>query len=498
MKIRIPDRAEIARAAERSGLELAPSDLDGAELFLPALFAGMELVADADLPPPHGDRGVRERPLAEPDPLKAIVRRCRARGSGDGLLAGKRLGVKDNVAVAGVPLTCGSNVFVDYVPDRDATIVARILEAGGEIVAVLNMENLALTARGDHSAFGAVLNPHDRTRLAGGSSGGSAAALFYDDIDLTIGGDQGGSIRVPASWCGIVGLKPTYGLVPYTGIVGVEPTIDHAGPMARTVADVALLLDVIAGFDPHDPRQRRVPPVPTYRDVGAGRLDGLRIGMLREAFGLAVSDPDVDEAVRAAARDLAELGAIVREVSVPLHPVAGMTLVPIMVEGAAAWLESNHAGYGLPGHHDEVSLRAVAAARRERQNDVPANFRLLLVAARLLREEYGGLIYARAQNRRPELVAAYDRVLADVDVLVMPTTPVRAPLVGPPPDALGLFTGSSDAILNTAPFNVTGHPALSIPCGRVSGLPVGMMIVGRHFAEPTVLRVAAAYEQRRG
>jgi amidase len=414
------------------------------------------------------------------------------------LLAGKRLGVKDNVAIAGVPLTCGSRFFADYVPDRDATVVSRILEAGGEIVAVLNMENLALTARGDHSAFGPVVNPHDPARVAGGSSGGSAAALFYDDVDVTIGGDQGGSIRIPASWCGIVGLKPTYGLVPYTGIVGVEPTIDHAGPMGRTVADVALLLDVIAGYDPNDPRQRWIPGLPTYREARATRLDGMRIGVVREAFGLAVSDPAVDETVHAAGRALDELGATVREVSVPLHAIAGMTLVPIMIEGAARWLDGNHAGHGLHGHHDVALLRAVAASRRARAAELPPNFRVMLVAAQLLQEQYGGEVYARAQNRRPELVAAYDRVLAEADVLVMPTTPMTAPLAGAAHDALGLITGSSDAILNTAPFDVTGHPALSVPCGTAAGLPVGMMIVGRRFDEPTVLRVASAYEQRRG
>ncbi|MEO6029441.1 MAG: amidase [Candidatus Binatia bacterium] len=498
MKIRIPDRAEIVRTAERAGLEIGPADLDGAELFLPALFAGMELVTEAPAPPPPGDRAVRERPLAEADPCNAVVRRCRVRGSGTGALNGKRIGLKDNVALAGVPLTCGSSFFGHYVPDRDATIVSRMLAAGGEIVAILNMENLALTARGDHSAFGPVLNPHDRARLAGGSSGGSAAALFSEDIDLTIGGDQGGSIRIPASWCGVVGLKPTYGLVPYTGIIGVEPTIDHAGPMARTVADVALLLDVIAGADASDPRQRNVPTPPRYRDARATRLDGLRVGLLREGFGLAVSEPDVDEAVRVAGRDLAALGATVREVSVPLHPIAGMSLVPIMIEGAAQWLSGNHAGVGLSGHHDVALVQAVVAARRDRASDLPPNFRVILLAAQWLQEQYGGEVYARAQNRRPELVAAYDHVLADVDVLLMPTTPMTAPLAGPPRDALGLITGSSDAILNTAPFDVTGHPALSVPCGTSSGLPIGLMMVGRHFDEATLLRIASAYEHKRG
>jgi amidase len=343
-----------------------------------------------------------------------------------------------------------------------------------------------------------VLNPHDPARLPGGSSSGSAAALFYDDVDLTIGGDQGGSIRIPASWCGIVGLKPTYGLVPYTGIIGLEPTIDHVGPMARTVADAALLLEVIAGYDPADPRQRRLPPLPRYTEARATRLDGVRVGLMREGFGLAISEPDVDEAVRAAGRELVALGATVREVSVPMHSLAGAMLLPIMIEGGAAWLASNHAGHFLDGHHDRALVRAVTASRRERRGELPANLRIMLIAARLLTEQHGGEVYARTQNRRPELRAAYDRVLSEVDVLMMPTTPMKAALVGPPLDGLGLIIGSSDVITNTAAFDVTGHPALSLPCGVSAGLPVGLMLVGRHFDESSLLRVASAYEQRRG
>ncbi len=498
IKIQAPSRDDVEAAAAHEGLVLDGAEIEGAMLLLPALFAGVEPLVDASPPPLPAGREVRERPLPEPDPCNAVLRRCRVRGLAEGVLAGKRLGIKDNVAIAGVPLSCGSRFLGDFVPDRDATIVRRILAAGGEIVAILNMENLALTARGDHSAFGSVLNPHDPTRLAGGSSGGSAAALFYDDIDLTIGGDQGGSIRVPASWCGIVGLKPTHGLVPYTGIISIEPTIDHAGPMARTVADTALLLEVIAGFDPGDPRQRRLPALPRYRETLATRLDGVRVGVMREGFGLAVSEREVDEAVRAAAGELVALGAVVREVSVPEHALAGALLLPIMLEGASALLATNLAGFHQDGYHDAALVHAVRRARRDRQADLPGNLKLILIAARLLMEQHGGEIYAHAQNRRPEVRAAYDRVLGEVDVLVMPTTPMRAAPVGPPLDALGLIAASSDVIANTAAFDVTGHPALSLPCGIAGGLPIGMMLVGRHFDEATVLRVASAYEQRRG
>jgi amidase len=270
--------------------------------------------------------------------------------------------------------------------------------------------------------------------------------------------------------------------------------------MARTVADTALLLEVIAGADPADPRQRALPPppLPRYTEARVTRLDGVRIGVLREGFGLAISEPDVDAAVQAAVQDLGALGARVTEVSVPMHALAGSLLLPMMIEGAAAWLASNHAGMHLDGWHDAALVRAVKTARRERAAELPPNLRIVLAGAQLLADEHGGEVYARAQNRRPELRAAYDEVLRTVDVLVLPTTPMKAELAGPPRDGLGLIVASSDVIINTAAFDVTGHPALSIPCGTSGGLPVGMMLVGRHFDESTVLRIASAYEQQRG
>ncbi len=187
------------------------------------------------------------------------MRRCVLRGATGGRLSGKRIGLKNNICVAVIPMTCASLILEDYTPDSDAIIVTRMLDEGAEIAAILDLDNFTFSGAGDTSAFGPTLNPHNTGYLAGGSSGGSAAALYYDDIDITIGGDQGGSIRIPASFCGVAGHKPTHGLVPYnTGIVGIDNTFDHAGPMARTVYDVALMLEVIAGKDPLGPRRREV------------------------------------------------------------------------------------------------------------------------------------------------------------------------------------------------------------------------------------------------
>ncbi len=250
-------------------------------------------------------------------------------------------------ATAGVPMSCGSLFLDGYVPDRDATIVTRILDAGAEIVAKLNMDDMAFSGSGDSSAFGPVRNPHDHEHLSGGSSGGSGAALYYDDIDLTIGGDQGGSIRIPASFCGVVGLKPTHGLVPYTDILGIDPTIDHIGPMARSAADAALLLEVIAD------------PVPADSDPGGARtgaytaalgkgVAGLKIGVVKEGFGWEASEADVDQAVRRAVDTLGGAGARVEEISIPIHRRAARFLSGVTAEGMAALMHGN----GLVHHRE--------------------------------------------------------------------------------------------------------------------------------------------------
>src|SRR5262249_28454993 len=205
---------------------------------------------------PHRDPG--SRPRRNDDPLNAIVRRCHVGGAQTGKLQGKRVAIKDSVCVAGLPASAGSHVLQGYAADLDATIVTRMLDEGAEIVATLNMDDFALSGDGRTSAYGPTLNPHSPEHCSGGSSSGSGAALYYDWIDITIGTDQGGSIRIPASWSGTVGLKPTYGLVPYTGVMSIDPSLDHVGPMARNVRDVALTMEAIAGKDPADPRQDEV------------------------------------------------------------------------------------------------------------------------------------------------------------------------------------------------------------------------------------------------
>lgn len=500
MALQTPTAEDLRRLAAANHFELNAEEVEVYQSLLPDMFAGLDALDQAPANVPaitYRERDPGRRPSSQEDPLNAIVRRCSVKGAKSGKLAGKRVGIKDNVCIAGIPMTCASLVLEGYVPDIDATIITRILDAGGEITATLNMDNFAFSGGGDTSAYGPTRNPYNPDHLAGGSSGGSGAALAYDDIDLTIGGDQGGSIRIPASWCGVVGLKPTHSLVPYTGIVGIDPTFDHAGPMARSVADVALLLEVIAGKDPFDPRQYDVPVQPYTQALGKD-IRSLRLGVVREGFGFPLSEPDVDAKVRAAVEALRELGAQVQEVSIPAHLEAGGIIWALITEGMAALVHGNGVGYHWKGLYNTSFAERLGKSLQTRAQDLPPTVKLVVMIGSYLNQAYHGRLYAKAQNQRRVLRAAYDQVLEQVDVLVMPTTPMKAHKYDPTIDLHGLLIHNWNMLGNTAPFDMTGHPSLSIPCGKSNGLPVGLMLTGRHFDEAALLRVGHAFEQQMG
>jgi amidase len=498
MPIRIPTEEDLLRLAEANYFELSDDELEQFQDLLPRLFADYEVLDRIPLPATplkYRDRDAGHKPPRSDDPFNAIVRRCALKGAASGKLAGKRFGLKNNICVSGMPMTCASLVLAGYTADTDATIVTWLLDAGAEIVATLNLDNFAFSGAGDTSAHGPTRNPHNTNHLAGGSSGGSAAALYYDDIDITIGGDQGGSIRIPASWCGVVGHKPTHGLVPYTGIAGIDGTFDHAGPMSRTVADSALTMEAIAGKDPLDPRQGEVTVQP-YTEIMARGASGLRIGVVKEGFGLKESDPAVDECVRKALRVLGEAGARVAEVSNPAHLEARGIVWGLVAEGATAYLRTNGMGYHWQGLYNSSLIEVLGKSRRAQADDFPATVKMVLLIGSYMAERYHGSMYAKAQNLRPWLRASYDRLLEQVDVLAMPTTPMTAHAYDPDIDIVGLLTHGWNMLNNTAPFDMTGHPSISVPCGKVNGLPVGLMLVGKRFDDGTVFRAAHAFEQQ--
>lgn len=450
------------------------------------------------------------RPQPEENPYNAWYWKTDIRGAPSGPLAGTRVGVKDVVAVAGVPMMNGARALEGYVPDIDATVVTRLLDAGATIAGKTASSDFSFSGGGHTSAYGPVRNPHKPTHAPGGSSKGSAAAIAAGDVEMALGGDQGGSIRIPASWCGVVGHKPTYGLVPYTGCMTIDLTLDVVGPMANTVENAARMLSVLAGPDPLDPRQRGVIPPDYVQDytpaIGQG-CRGVRIGVLAEGFGqteetwpelrLPASDPGVDEKVRAAAARLEKAGAVVSEVSVPMHYDGLRIWFAVAVEGPTEFMLKGYgAGTNWLGYYDTQLLDHMAKSLKTRANDLPLTVKNVLLLGEYLHRNYHGRYYAKAQNLRPGLQRAYDKVLETCDVLVLPTIPhLPAPIPSPDADFGEYMSRALSMINNTPQFSLTGHPAISVPCGMVDGLPVGLQIVGRQFDDLTVLRVADAFEK---
>jgi aspartyl-tRNA(Asn)/glutamyl-tRNA(Gln) amidotransferase subunit A len=396
-----------------------------------------------------------------------------ARGEAEGPLRGLPFAVKDQFDTVGVRTTSGSRLLAEHVPIADAPVVARLRAAGGILLGKLNMTEFALGGTLDFP-FGQPRNPWNRAHDPGGSSSGSGIAAAAALAALTLGEDTGGSVRSPAGWCGAVGLRPTWGLVPRSGCFPLSWSMDAAGPLTRTVEDAAIVLDVIAGPDPGDPLMRQAQPARVTTSLRAG-VRGRRLGVIKELTLGADTDPAVGAAVLAAADMLRRLGATVDEVSLPLLPLAGAVFMAIAdSEGA--------------GRH----WRWLA----ERGTEYDAGTRRRLLTAGLIPTA----LYHQATRARALIRAQVLEALARHDVLLAPTAPRTAPLIA---HMQAPVTGSADAAARfftrrsyTTPFSLAGTPAISVPCGiSASGLPIGLQIAGRPFDEPSVLQVAWAYEQ---
>lgn len=416
------------------------------------------------------------------------------RGAATGKLIGRTVVLKDNVALAGVPMMNGSSTLEGFVPSYDATVATRLLDEGATILGKATCEHFCLSGNSHTSDPAPVHNPHRHGYAAGGSSSGSAVLVALGEVDMAIGCDQGGSIRIPSAFCGTYGMKPTHGLVPYTGIMPIEATIDHAGPITANVRDNALMLEVIAGADGLDPRQYS-PKVESYTDALDKGVRGLKIGVLTEGFQLPNMDPQVAAKVRAAVTRLQELGATVEEISVPEHQLAGALWSPIGCEGLTVqMMHGNGMGFNWEGLYD-VGLLDKHAAWREQADVLSPSLKVCMFVGQYGLERYSGRYYAKAQNLARRARAGYDRALAEFDLLVMPTLPIVAqPLPESNCSITDYITRAFEMIGNTAPQDITGNPAMSVPCGLVDGLPVGMMLVGRHYAESTIYQAAAAFE----
>lgn len=501
MAPKFPALQEWIKLSESFGFNLTPEKLQELSAIAAPIFADysrLDELPDEVFPVKYPRQELGYRPMGTENPHNGWAWKCSIKGADSGKLAGKRIGIKDIIAVAGMPTTAGSVLLADYIPKEDATLVTRILDAGGEIAGKTTVPAFCFDGAGMTNDFGyQPTNPHNANYLPGGSSSGSAITLHTGEADITIGGDNGGSIRIPSSWSGTYGIKPTVGLVPMTGGVSIEMTTEHFGPMALTVADCALMLEVIAGADGYDPRQSRDIVAGDYRSALTNDIKGLRIGIVKEGFGRAgMSEKDVDETVLNAARKFTKLGATVEEVSIPIHLDGNAIWGAINIEGGTyKMVTGDGVGTNWRGHYATDMANLYGSTRRARPQDFPDTVKLVAMIGRYMSERYNHSYYAKGQNLSRRLQAAYDLALGNYDVLIMPTTPMKA-MPFPEDDSVGTYFSTTLGMLaNVDPFNVSGHPAMNVPCGTSNGLPIGMQVIGKYFDEATVLRVAHAYEQ---
>jgi amidase len=497
MAIRRPTHDQLAEMAERLGMTMSSDEVAFyLENMQPSLGA-YDLIDELpdEIPAVTYPRTTGYRPGPEENPYNAWYWKCDVPGAAEGPLKGKTVALKDNVMLAGVPMMNGSSTLEGFVPDVDATIAVRLLDAGATIKGKATCEHFCLSGGSHTSDPAPVKNPHKPTHSAGGSSSGSGALLAAGEVDLAIGGDQGGSIRMPSAYCGTYGMKPTHGLVPYTGVMPIELTIDHTGPMTNSVSENALMLEVLAGPDGLDPRQYN-PKVDTYTEALGQGVSGMKIAVVKEGFGRANSEGDVDESVKAAAQRLASLGATVEEVSIPMHNLGAAIWTPIALEGLQ-WQMMLGNGYGMnyKGLYSTTLIDA-HANWRSKADELSKTLKISMFLGQWGIDAYRGRFYAKCQNIARRLRASYDAVLGDYDLLLMPTLPIKASKLPEPGDPeADVFARAFEMLENTAPFDVTGHPAMAVPCGMGGGLPISMMLVGKHFGESTIYRAAHAFEQ---
>ena len=497
MTVQRPTHAQLKEIVRELGMSMSDARV---QEFLDVMQGTLDAydVVDAmpdHLPPVLYPRTAGHRPSPEENPLNAWYVKTEVRGAPRGPLHGRTVALKDNVCLAGTPMMNGASTLKGYTPDVDATIVTRLLDAGATITGKAHCEYFCLSGGSHTNATGPVENPHKPGYSAGGSSSGSGALVGGGFVDMAIGGDQGGSIRIPAAYSGCYGMKPTHGLVPYTGVMPIEATIDHTGPMTQNVRDNAVMLQAIAGADGLDPRQYD-PQVDDYTGAIGRGAGGMRVGVVKEGFGLAASEPDVDAKVRAGAEVFKRLGASVDEVSIPAHLHGPAIWTPIALEGLTnQMMHGNGMGTGWEGMYT-TSLLDFHANWRSRADELSDTLKICMFMGQYYLKHHRGHYYAKAQNLARQLREEYDRMFGAYDLLLMPTLPMKATPLPPPGAPLALYCQRAFEMLpNTAPFDVTGHPAMSLPCGMSDGLPVGLMLVGAKWREAAIYRAAAAFEQ---
>lgn len=404
-----------------------------------------------------------------------------------GLLAALPAGIKDNICTKGLRTTCASQILANYVPIYNATVVEKLNQAQAVMIGKTNMDEFAMGSSNENSSFKPVHNPWDLERVPGGSSGGSAASVAAGEVFFALGSDTGGSIRQPAAFCGVVGLKPTYGLVSRFGLIAFASSLDQIGPITKSVEDAAYVLQVIAGHDPMDSTSANV-EIPDYLAALTGEVKGLKIAVPKEMMGEGI-DPQVREKIKEALATLEKLGAVWEEVSLPHAEYAVATYYLIApAEASSNLARYDGVRYGVRAEGENL-IQMYENTRS--QGFGPEVKRRIMLGTYALSSGYYDAYYLKAQKVRTLIRQDFENLFAKYDVVIGPTTPTTAFKLGEKvDDPLTMYLND----ICTIPVNLAGLPAISVPCGLADGLPVGLQIIGKAFDEATVLRVAHAFE----
>lgn len=412
-----------------------------------------------------------------------------AAGEEIGLLEGIPIGIKDNMCTRGIPTTCASRMLENFVPPYESTVTQKLNEAGAITVGKTNLDEFAMGSSTENSAYQVTANPWDLTRVPGGSSGGSAAAVAAEECIVSLGSDTGGSIRQPASLCGVIGLKPTYGLVSRFGLVAFASSLDQIGPFARTVEDAAILLSAIAGHDPKDSTSLKV-EIPDYTQFLKPDLKGIKVGVIKETFGEGLNSV-VGDTVNKAIAQLKSLGAEIIEVTCPRFRYGVPAYYVIAPSEASANLARYDAvKYGIREHADKLISMYTKTRATGFGKEVK---RRIMIGTYTLSAGYYDAYYLKAQKVRTLIKQDFENAFERVDVLISPTSPTTAFKAGEKTeDPLSMYLLD----LMTIPVNLAGLPGMNVPCGfDAEGLPIGMQLIGNVLREDVLFQVAHAYEQ---
>ena len=457
---------------ERSAVEITQEALDRIQTIEPKIHSFLHLTSD--------------RALEQAQQVDAKI----AAGDEIGLLAGIPIGIKDNLCTQGIPTTCASRILQNFVPPYESTVTQKLADAGSVMVGKTNMDEFAMGGSTETSAYQLTANPWDASRVPGGSSGGSAAAVAADECVVSLGSDTGGSIRQPASFCGIVGMKPTYGLVSRYGLVAFASSLDQIGPFGRSVEDTAILLNAIAGYDPKDATSLKV-DVPDYTQFLTPDIKGKKVGVIRETFGDGL-DLEVEKTIRAAIAQLKDLGAEIQEISCPRFRY-GIAAYYIIAPSEASANLARYDGVRY-GARAEDAENLMDMYLRTRSEGFGAEVkRRIMIGTYVLSAGYYDAYYLQAQKVRTLIKQDFEQAFSQVDVLVSPTAPTTAFKMGEKTaDPLSMYLTD----LMTIPVNLAGLPGMSVPCGfDAQGMPIGLQIVGNVLREDQIFQVASAYER---